>query len=449
MSTGNLGSVDFPPSRVWDPEQRDQWEAEGQFVARRTLWITTCALTLSFATWFVWSALVVRLPVAGFALSISQRFWLVALPGLVGATLRVPYSFLIQVLGTRLVVTAGTASLLIPALGIGFAVQDASTSYATLIVLAAAAGLGGANFSAFMSSTSLFFPKKRQGTALGIQAGLGNLGVSLVQFLTPWLIGLGAFAWGPSQALKHGNGVTQVWLQNAAFFWVLPIALTLLAELIWLRDVPVKSTIREQSVIFRRKHTWIMTLLYVMTFGTFSGFAAATGLLVGEVFSGQRFANAPDPLAYAFWGPLVGSLVRPLGGYISDKLGGAKVTLACALVLALSMLGLAYTSHPTSAADFPGFFAALLVVFFASGIGNGSTFRMIPVIFEPKEAAPVLGWTAAIAAYGAFLLPLLFGSTLSQSGNANGAFFSLAAFYLGGALLCYWFYARAAAERPC
>lgn len=434
---------------IWDPEQEERWEIEGRSLATKTLWITTSALTLSFATWFVWSAMVVRLPAAGFTLSVGQRFWLVALPGLVGATLRIPYSFLIQLFGTRLVVTVATTSLLVPAIGMGFAVQDVHTSYTTLLVLAGTAGLGGANFSAFMSSTSLYFPKKRQGTALGIQAGLGNLGVSLVQFLTPWLITLGAFALGSGQTLRRGNQVSQIWLQNAAFFWAIPIVLTLVAEVFWLRDVPVKSSLRAQSVIFRRKHTWLMTLLYVMTFGTFSGFAAATGLLIGEVFSIRRFADAPDPLAYAFWGPLIGSVMRPVGGYISDRMGGAKVTLACSILLAVSMLGLARSSHPESSRDFAVFFAILLLVFFASGIGNGSTFRMIPILFEPKEAAPVLGWTAAIAAYGAFLLPMLFGSSLSGSGNADTAFYALGGFYLASAVLCYWFYARPGAERPC
>jgi MFS transporter, NNP family, nitrate/nitrite transporter len=449
MLTSESASDGPRAAGIWDPEREQQWEVEGRALANRTLWITTCALTLSFATWFVWSAMVVRLPAAGFTLSVAQRFWLVALPGLVGATLRIPYSFLIQIFGTRLVVTTATASLLIPVIGMGFAVQNVHTSFATLLVLAGAAGLGGANFSAFMSSTSLYFPKKRQGTALGIQAGLGNLGVSIVQFLTPWLITVGAFALGPGQILKQGNHVSHIWLQNAAFFWAIPIVLTLIAETIWLRDVPVRSSFRAQAVIFRRKHTWIMTLLYVMTFGTFSGFAAATGLLIGEVFSTKRFADAPDPLAFAFWGPLIGSVMRPVGGYISDKIGGAKVTLACSLLLAGAMLGLAHTSHPASSRDFARFFAMLLLVFFASGIGNGSTFRMIPIIFEPKEAAPVLGWTAAIAAYGAFLLPMLFGSTLSASGSADFAFYTLGGFYLVSAVLCYWFYARSGAERPC
>lgn len=433
----------------WDPEDQEQWASQGHAIARRTLWITTSALTLSFATWFVWSAIVVRLPTAGFALSVSERFWLVAVPGLVGATLRIPYSFIVQLFGTRRVIILATATLLVPSLGIGLAVQDINTSYVTLLVLAATAGFGGGNFSAFMSSTSLFFPSKQQGTALGIQAGLGNLGVSLVQFLTPWLITLSTIGIGAGQLLKQGANVTPVWLESAAFFWVIPIVVTLIAATIWLRDVPVKASVRDQAVIFRRKHTWVMTSLYIMTFGTFSGFAAATGLLIGEVFSAKRFTDAPDPLAFAFLGPLVGSLMRPVGGYVSDKWGGAKVTLFSALLLTGSMVGLVKTSHPSSASEFPLFLALLLVVFFASGIGNGSTFRMIPALFIPKQAAPVLGWTAAIAAYGAFLLPLLFGSTLSNSGSADGAFFALGAFYLANALLCYWFYARPGAERPC
>lgn len=437
-------------STQWDPEDPEQWASRGQTVARRTLWITTSSLTLSFATWFVWSAIVVRLPAAGFALSVSERFWLVAVPGLVGATLRIPYSFVVQLFGTRRVVLLATSSLLVPAIGIGIAVQDITTSYSTLLLLAATAGFGGGNFSAFMSSTSLFFPKKQQGTVLGIQAGLGNLGVSLIQFLTPWLITMSPLAIGAGQMLKKGATLTPVWLQNAALFWVIPIALTLVAGIIWLCDVPVKASFKDQAVIFRRKHTWVMTSLYITTFGTFSGFAAATGLLIGEVFSVKRFgAGAPDPLAYAFLGPLVGSLMRPVGGYISDKWGGAKVTLLCTLLLTLAMAGLVKASHPTSASDFPAFLGLLLVVFFASGIGNGSTFRMIPALFVPREAAPVLGWTAAIAAYGSFLLPLLFGSALSQRANADRAFCALGAFYLANAVLCYWFYTRHSAERPC
>jgi NNP family nitrate/nitrite transporter-like MFS transporter len=433
----------------WNPENDAEWTRDGKAVADRTLWITTCALALSFAIWFVWSAIAVRLPAAGFRLSTTQCFWLVAIPGLVGATLRIPYSFLVQLFGTRRVVCFATASLLVPAIGIGVAVRDPSTEYSTLVVLAATAGLGGANFSAFMSSTSLFFPKRQLGTALGIQAGLGNLGVSLVQFLTPWLVTVPALSFGSRQTFERGGAGGSLWLGSAAFFWILPIVLTLVAALVWLRDVPVKASLGDQAVIFRRKHTWTMTSLYIATFGTFSGFAAATGLLIGEVFSARRFADVPDPLAFAFLGPFLGSLARPIGGYVSDKLGGAKVTLVCMLVLTASMIALAALSRPTSSRDFPLFFGVLLVVFFASGIGNGSTFRMIPALFTPKEAAPVLGWTAAVAAYGAFLLPLLFGFTLSRTGGIAVGLCLLAAVYLANGALCYWLYARRSATSQC
>ncbi len=442
-------SVVLDSAAVWNPDDTDQWQRSGKALATKTLWITTSALTLSFATWFVWSAIVVRLPGVGFKLDVSQRFWLVALPGLIGATLRIPLSFVVQLFGTRKVIILATASLLIPVLGIGFAVQNNHTSYATLLALAATAGFGGGNFSAFMSSTSLFYPKRQQGTALGIQAGLGNLGVSLVQFLAPWLVTLGPIAVGASQVFTKNGKTSTIWLQNAAFFWVLPVTLTLVCALFWLRDVPVKSSIKEQAVIFKRKHTWVMTSLYMMTFGTFSGFAAATGLLIGELYSPKRFVDAPDPLAYAFLGPLVGSLMRPVGGYISDKLGGARVTLACAVLLSLAMAVLTRYSHPTSVEEFPAFLTLLLVVFFASGVGNGSTFRMIPALFVPKEAAPVLGWTAAIAAYGAFLLPMLFGTALSHEGGARTAFLALGAFYVMNGVLCFWYYVRSRSAQDC
>lgn len=433
----------------FDPEDPVLWERGGAALAQRTLWITTAALTLSFVTWFVWSAIVLRLPLAGFHVDVSQRFWLVATPGLVGATLRIPYSFVVQLFGTRLVVTLATATLLVPAIGIGFAVQSPDTPYWVLLALASAAGFGGGNFSAFMASTSLFFPKRKQGTALGVQAGLGNLGVSLVQFSTPWLIGIGTLAIGSAQTLSKPGGPQQVWLQNAAFVWAVPIVLTTLAAAVWLRDAPVRSSLREQTTIFRNPHTWWMTSLYVMTFGTFSGFAATTGLLIGEVFSAQRFSNAPDPLAYAFLGPLIGSAMRPVGGWISDRLGGARVTLGCGVLLVVATALLSRASHPESVAGFPVFLGLLLVIFFASGVGNGSTFRMIPVIFEPRLAAPVLGWTAAAAAYGAFILPMLFGGSLSRFGSPAPALWSLAAFYLANSALCFWLYARPGAEKPC
>jgi NNP family nitrate/nitrite transporter-like MFS transporter len=429
----------------WEPENAEFWASTGSKVASRTLWITTGALTLSFSTWFMWSAIVVKLPELGFQLTSSQLFWLAALPGFVGATLRIPFSFIVQIFGTRPVVTLATASLLIPSVGIGLAVQDPSTSFGALLALAATAGFGGGNFSAFMSSTSYFYPKAKQGTALGLQAGIGNFGVSLVQFLTPLVIGVslfGAIAGAPLQG-KSGP----LWIQNAAFIWVLPVLFFTVAAAVGLRTIPVRGTLKEQAVIFRRKHNWIMTSLYIMTFGTFSGFSAAFALLIREVFG--KVENPPDPLTYAFLGALIGSATRPFGGWISDKIGGAKVTLVCAVLLLGSALGITFFTSPTAASEFYPFLALILVIFFASGIGNGSTFRMIPIIFPPKEAGPVLGWSAAVAAYGAFIVPMLFSWSLGAFGSPNVAFILLAAFYAANLMLCWWYYGRKGAEHPC
>jgi NNP family nitrate/nitrite transporter-like MFS transporter len=433
----------------WTPEDAEFWEREGKKVANRTLWITTGALTLSFATWFMWSAIVVRLPAIGFKLSTGQLFWLTALPGLLGATLRIPYSFVVQMFGTRKVVTFATATLLIPSVGVGLAVQNLNTPYWVLLLLAAFAGFGGGNFSAFMSSTSLFYPKAKQGTALGIQAGIGNFGVSLVQFLTPVVIGAAIFGGvgGGSHGWTKGGVTKQLWLQNAAYIWAIPVALFTLAALFGLRSIPVKANFRDQAVIFKRKHNWVMTSLYFMTFGTFSGFSAAFALLIREVFG--KLPGAPDPLKYAFLGALIGSTVRPIGGWISDKVGGAKVTIVSGVLLVGGVLAITRYTAPQSMADFTPFLASVLVVFFASGVGNGSTFRMIPVIFPPKEAAPVLGWTAAVAAYGSFIIPMLIAWSFGHFSTPNVAFYILAVFYALNLGLCWWFYTRKGAEAPC
>jgi NNP family nitrate/nitrite transporter-like MFS transporter len=417
----------------WEPEDATFWAEQGARIARRTLWITTGALTLSFATWFMWSVIVVKLQGLGFRLTDGQLFWLAAIPGLVGATLRIPYSFLVGVFGTRVVVTAATASLLVPSIGVGLAVMDPETPYWVLVLLACSAGFGGGNFSAFMSSTSYFFPRRKQGTALGIQAGLGNFGVSLVQFLTPVVIGV---------SLLGSVGV-----QNAAFIWAVPVAAFTIAAAVGLRRLPVKASLGQQAVIFRRKHTWIMTSLYVMTFGTFAGFSASFALLIKKVFG--PLPDAPDPLTYAFLGALIGSATRPAAGWISDKLGGAKVTIVSAVLLLGAAIGIMGFTAPTSASQFGPFLALILVVFFAAGVGNGSTFRMIPVIFPPTEAGPVLGWTAAVGAYGAFIVPMLFNWSFARFGSPNVAFGLLAGFYAVNLGLCWWFYARRGAEAPC
>lgn len=427
---------------TWNPQDPEQWAAGGSRLAWRTLAITTANLTMAFATWFVVSALVVRLGAIGFDLSTSQLFWLAAMPGLAGGTLRIVHMFLTPIYGTRKVVSLSTASLLIPLGGWFIAVQNTATPYWVLMLLAFLAGLGGGNFSSFMPSTSLFFPRRLQGTALGIQAGIGNFGVSLVQFVTPWVIGFALV--GSAATAKDGSSI---WLQNAPLVWIPCVALLSIVAWLGLRDVPVRADLSEQFDIFRLKHTWIMTSLYVMTFGSFAGFSATFPLLIAKQFGG--FDNAPDPLAYAFLGPLVGSLVRVLAGPVTDRLGGAPITQISAIGLIASAVGAAVYAQPSSVADFTPFLACMLGLFLFAGIGNASTFKQIPMIFEVRQAGGVIGWTAAMAAYGPFLFAVAIGAIIAATGAPTWFFIGAAVFYAANALLNWYYYARRGAELAC
>jgi NNP family nitrate/nitrite transporter-like MFS transporter len=433
----------------WQPEDQAFWEAEGKGRAWRTLVITTANLTLAFIVWFLVSALVVRLSGVGFKLSTSELFWLTAMPGLAGGTFRIVHTFLVPIYGTRNVVTVSTLSLLIPAVGWFYAVRDPATPYWVLLLLAFLAGLGGGNFSSFMPSTSLFFPKRLQGTALAIQAGIGNFGVSVVQFLTPWLIGFALFGSlaGAPQTFTKGSVTKDIWLQNATLTYI-PLILVF-GALAWvmLRSVPLRANFREQLDIFRMKHGFFMTLLYIMTFGTFSGMSAVFPLMIKQFYGG--FDGAPDPLAYAFLGPLVGSIMRILSGPLSDRFGGARVTQVAALGLIVCAIGVTFYTEPQSLDEFPWFLGFMLALFFFSGIGNASTFKQMPMIFPPRQAAGVIGWTGAIAAYGPFAAGLMIGQAIAWFGSPNPFFYWAAFFYLVCLIINWWFYARKGAEKPC
>ncbi len=431
----------------WNPEDPTRWDSR---LAWRTLWITTFNLTLAFITWFVVSALVVRLPKVGFELSTTQLFWLTAMPGLAGGTLRIVWTFLPPILGTRHLVTFSTLLLLIPLLGWSVAVQNTGTPYWVLLLLAFLAGIGGGNFSGFMPSTSYFFPRRLQGTALALQAGIGNFGVSVVQFVTPWIIGFALFGslLGGPQTFTPKPGVSQpIWLQNATFIWVPFVLLGALLAWIYLRSVPIRANFREQFDIFRDKHTWVMTSLYIMTFGSFSGFSAIFPLLIREVYG--KFDGAPDPLRYAFLGPLVGSLSRILAGPLTDRFGGAIVTQVSALGIFLSALLVTLYTRPTSLEQFPMFVGAMLAVFFFAGVGNASTFKQMPMIFPPRQAGGVIGWTAAIGAYGPFIFSTLAAYTQRATGDFTAFFYGLMVFYALNLFLNWYYYARKGAEKPC
>jgi NNP family nitrate/nitrite transporter-like MFS transporter len=358
---------------------------------------------------------------------------------------------------------------LVPAIGIGFVVQDHTTRYPTMLLLALLCGLGGGKFRSSMANFSFFFPRERKGSALGVNAGLGNLGVSVVQFLSPLVVTAGIFGvfGGASQTIVKNGLIAQVWIQNAAFVWVPWIVIAAIAAWFGMNDLAdAKASFAAQAAIFRRKDNWLMCVLYLGTFGSFIGYAAGFPLLIKSQFPG---INA---LAYAWLGPLIGASIRPFGGWLADKLGGAPVTLWNFVVMACAVGGVLYflPSGP-SGGSFAGFFVSFLVLFMTSGIGNGSTFRMIPVIFQTlklrevnasdreavlhatkegnTEAAATLGFSAAIAAYGGFFIPKSYGTSLALSGGPEAALYVFIGFYAICIAVTWWRYARRNAPMPC
>ncbi len=438
--------------KKWEPEDAQFWEETGKKIAWRTLTITTFALVLSFTTWFLMSALVVRLPNVGFNYTAMQLFWLAAMPGLAGGTLRILNTFLIPIFGTRHVITISTMLKLFPIIGIGLAVLNPSTPFWLFIILAFSAGLGGGDFSSYMPSTSMFFPKRLQGTALGIQAGIGNFGVSVVQFVTPWIIGFAIFGalGGGSQIFTKGDTTQSMWLQNASFIYV-PF-LVIIAILAWkyLKSIPIRASLREQFDIFKNKHTWFCTITYMMTFGSFAGYSAAFPLMISTIYG--VFPNAPDPLKFAFLGPMVGSLMRVAMGPVSDKLGGAVLTTISGVVMigAVILMFVFGLFTPTSMDQFPMFVILMLVIFLATGTGNASTFRQFPIIFahSARQGAGVIGWTSAIAAYGPFIWSILIGLSITSTGSPAPFFYGIIVYYLIATAINWYYYQRKGAEKP-
>ncbi|MDP1710891.1 MAG: MFS transporter [Candidatus Nanopelagicaceae bacterium] len=428
----------------WDPNNEAKWDSK---IAWRTLWISTYALTLGFISWYLVSALAPKLNNLGFDLSKKELYWLAAMPGLAGGGLRLLWMFMPPLLGTRRLVTYSTGLLILPLLGWSFAVRNPETPYVGLLALAFLAGLGGGVFSGFMPSTSYFFPKSKQGLALGIQAGVGNFGVSIVQFVTPIVVGsamLGSTLGAEQRFVDAAKGIDKsVWYQNAGLLWIPFVVVAVILAWTLLKSVPVTSRgMKEQLDIFSNKHTWLMTLLYVMTFGTFSGLAAQFGLLTKNLFG--DFANAPDPVKYAFYGPLIASAARVLTGPIADRTGGGILTVFSGLGIAGSSIFTALQLSPQSSDDFMKFFWGMIAIFFFAGVGNASTFKQMPMIFQPRQAGGVIGWTAAIAAFG----PFIFGILLSEVAPKS-FFLGVSLFALGCTFVAWWYYTRRGAEKPC
>ena len=538
MNTTNPSSADV---QDWQPEDERFWQTTGSRIAYRNLWISVPALLCGFAVWGMWGIITVQMLNLGFPFTQAELFTLTAISGISGATMRIPASFLVRLAGGRNTIFLTTAMLLAPAIGTGVALQHPEWPLWVFQLMALWSGVGGGNFASSMSNISTFFPKRLQGTALGLNAGLGNFGVTTMQIVIPLVMTMplrGAFGGEPMTLVKDSGWIfgkiaagTPTWIQNAGFAWV--FSLVPLSILAWfgmnnlktvspdtgnplvafakvtylytLAFIPaifmlylylpaptglgilnmwvaipldiilallmmklaafgaMKEGVSKQFAIFRNKHTWSLTALYIVTFGSFIGFSMVLPLAITVIFGFQHIPdaagvmqhtlknpNAPSALTYAWIGPFVGAAVRPIGGWISDKVGGSIVTQIISAVMVVASGAVGYVmmqaySSATPEQYFHAFLGLFLVLFFASGIGNGSTFRTIGVIFDRQQAGPVLGWTSAVAAYGAFIAPVVIGAQI-KAGTPQFAMYGFAAFYALCLVLNWWFYLRKGAE---
>ena len=425
----------------WDPENEVFWKRWGERIAKQNLYTSTWALTLAFVAWTMWATIAAQLNHIGFHFSDNEIFTLAALPGLVGATGRLIYTYLLAILGGRNWTLISTAALLIPLIGLGGAVTDTSTTYDTFVLLVGILGIAGANFSSSMANIGFFFPKSEKGLALGINAGIGNLGVSVIYLTAPMLLGLsfGGFFGAP---LVNAAG-HEVYLQSVCYFWAIPTALSLI--LIWfcMDNLPIpRQSPRSMMSIFGNKHTWLLCVIYTCGFGSFIGYSAALALLVNREFPEVSLTYA------AFLGPFIGAGVRPIGGWVADKVNsGSKVTLYSLILMLVACIAtvMGIQSH-----NFPLFFGSFLVLFFSTGFINAACFRMIPFVFNnPVHSSLVTGFTAAIAAYGAFFIPKLFGWAYGTQGSVTPAFNILIAFTVLTIAITWFFYVRKGAGIKC
>jgi NNP family nitrate/nitrite transporter-like MFS transporter len=539
-TTDTAGTLPRPATGAdvadWRPEDETFWATTGKRIAYRNLAISVPALLCAFAVWGMWGIITVQMLNLGFPFTQAELFTLTAIAGISGATMRIPASFFIRLAGGRNTIFLTTAMLLAPAIGTGIALQHKDWPLWVFQLMALWSGVGGGNFASSMSNISTFFPKRLQGTALGINAGVGNFGVTTMQIVIPLVMTIGLFGalGGESMSLLKDSGWifgkitagTPTWIQNAGFAWVISlvplsilcwfgmnnlktitpdarvipafakitylytlaflpailglwlylpkptglglismwvaIPLDVVSALLMMRLVAfgtMKENIAKQFAIFRDKHTWSMTALYIVTFGSFIGFSMALPLAITVIFGFQHVPdasgvmthtlknpNAPSAFTYAWMGPFVGAAIRPIGGWISDKVGGSIVTQVISVVMVAASIAVGYVmmlayGSATPEQYFVPFLVLFLVLFAASGIGNGSTFRTIGVIFDRTQAGPVLGWTSAIAAYGAFVAPIVIGEQI-RAGTPQLAMYGFAAFYAVCLVLNWWFYLR-------
>ena len=434
----------------WNPEDPTFWNTKGKVIALRNLIWSIVAAHLGFSIWLIWSIVATKLNSVGFKFTTDQLFQLVALPGLVGSLMRFPYTFAVTTFGGRNWTIFSGSVLFIPAIALAYFVTKPDTPYSTMLLVSALAGLGGGNFASSMTNISFFYPDRMKGWALGLNAAGGNIGVSSVQLLTPLLMGLGIIN------LYQGTpGPGGIYIQNAGLMWLLPLAIAVFGATFFMNNLTTaRSSFKDQLAIIGRKHTWIMSLIYIGTFGSFIGYSAAFPLLIKTQF--------PEiTIGIAFLGPLVGSLSRPLGGLLADKVGGAIVTFWNFIAMGAATIGVMYF---VDVKDFTGFLVMFLILFVTTGVGNGSTYRMIPSIFREEklrlassaclagrslalqsasiESAAALGFIGAIGACGGYLIPRGFGASITATGGPQLAFGIYLGFYAVCLAFTWWFYLR-------
>ncbi|KRF05051.1 nitrate transporter [Arthrobacter sp. Soil782] len=422
----------------WNPEDAEQWESGGKAIARRNLqWSIICEF-LGFVVWQLWSIVVVYLPAAGFTFTTSQTFWLISMPSLVGATLRIPYTFMVPRFGGRNWTIVSALLLLIPSVGLAVAVGNPDTPFGVLLGIAALAGFGGGNFASSMANITFFYPVREKGWALGLNAAGGNLGAAVAQLVVPLVIAAGAAA--------------TLNLPLAGWIWVPLILVAAFGAWKYMDNLSsAKSDLAGSLAALREPHLWIMAFLYIGTFGSFIGFSGVFPKLILDSFPAfSTFALGPAALSLAFLGPLVGSLARPYGGRLADRWGGARITVCAFTVMALAALAVVWT---LPLGNFWLFLGLFLVLFAAAGSGNGSTYRMIPVIFAlrgrsdgamstGRKAAAALGLISAIGAYGGFVIPQVLNASKGATGAYDAAFYGFVSAYVLMLAVTWFFYLR-------
>ncbi|MCU6668977.1 NarK family nitrate/nitrite MFS transporter [Enterobacteriaceae bacterium H4N4] len=442
----------------WRPEDPAFWEQRGQRVASRNLWISIPCLLLAFCVWMLFSAVAVNLPKVGFKFTTDQLFMLTALPALSGALLRVPYAFMVPLFGGRRWTAFSTGIMIIPCVWLGFAVQDITTPFSVFVTISLLCGFAGANFASSMANISFFFPKHKQGGALGLNGGLGNMGVSVMQLIAPLAISVSIFAVFGGSGVEQADG-SHLFLQNAAWIWVPFLVIFTLAAWFGMNDLAAsKASLREQLPVLKRAHLWIMALLYLATFGSFIGFSAGFAMLSKTQFPDVQI------LQFAFFGPFVGALARSTGGMISDRLGGTRVTLVNFVVMAI-FCALLFLTLPVNGVggNFSAFFAVFMVLFLTAGLGSASTFQMISMIFRKMtmervkaqggdeqqamreaatDTAAALGFISAIGAIGGFFIPKAFGLSLELTGSPADAMKVFLVFYIACVFVTWLVYGR-------